>query len=301
MKKKVFEQLLIITLIILMAFLLSCKKDQKKNKQDSQVEKEKIDKSTVILKYNESLFTIPSPYQATYTIKENNIKFNEELLNPEENYKSYTTNFKQALNIGVYGTDLGYLTIYNQNTSTISYFNIVKKISEELGLHQALSSKQLKETEAKIEQQDSLLFFLTNTYRHFDSYLKENNRKEIGALIIAGGWIESLYILSQTIKDNPTRQLINRLGEQKQPLNNLIELLSFYYYESQNYTQLIDSLVDLAYAYDGIIYNYYYEEPEVYPEKQLTIIKSRSNVVLSEYHLRNIAKKIENIRNKIIN
>src|SRR6056297_3391438 len=174
--KKIFEQFLIISLIILMAFLLSCKKDQKKNDQESGVKSEKIDKSAVILKYNESLFTIPSPYQATYTIKENNIKFNEELLNPEENYKSYTTNFKQALNIGVYGTDLGYLTIYNQNTSTISYFNIVKKISEELGLHQALSSKQLKETEAKIEQQDSLLFFLTNTYRHFDSYLKENNR-----------------------------------------------------------------------------------------------------------------------------
>jgi hypothetical protein len=158
----------------------------------------------------------------------------------------------------------------------------------------------MQEIENKITQQDSLLYFLTNTYRLFDSYLKKNNRKEMGALIIAGGWIESLYILSKTIENKPKRQLINRLGEQKQPLNNLIELLSSYYYESDNYTQLIDSLVDLAYAYDGIIYNYYYNEPEVYPDKHLTVIKSKSNVVLSEYHLRNIAKKIENIRNKII-
>ncbi len=297
---KVAEKLFIFTLIISMITLLSCKKEQKDNKQKSTIPDKNIEKSSVLLKYNETLFTMPSPYQATYTIKENDIRFNEELLNPKENYKNYTTNFKQALNIGVYGTDLGYLTIYDQSTTTISYFNVIKKLSEELGLHQALSPEQMKEIENKITQQDSLLFFLTNTYRLFDSYLKKNNRKEMGALIIAGGWIESLYILSKTIKNKPKRQLINRLGEQKQPLNNLIELLSSYYYDSENYTQLIDSLVDLAYAYDGIIYNYYYNEPEVYPDKNLTVIKSKSNVVLSEYHLRNIAKKIENIRNKII-
>jgi hypothetical protein len=141
---------------------------------------------------------------------------------------------------------------------------------------------------------------MSSTYRLIDSYLKKNDRKEIGALIIAGGWIESVYILSQAILESNNRNLINRLGEQKHPLNNLIELLSSYYYDSDKYTSLIDSLVDLAYEYDGIMYNYYYEEPKIYPEKKLTVVQSRSNVVISKYHIQSIAGKIEKIRNKII-
>ena len=285
---------------IFIAVALSCTKEKKEESEDKSLENQKIDTSSVLLKYNETVFTLPSPYQATYTIKERNIELNQELLNPVENYKSYSTNFKQALNIGVYGTDLGYLNLYNQSTQSISYFSAIKKLSEDLGINDAIAPQKIEKIESNIKNQDSLLIYIANTYRMFDGYLKNNNRNEIGALIIAGGWIESIYILSQSLLHNNDRVLINRLGEQKHPLNNLIELLSSYYYESEKYTRLIDALVDLAYEFDGIIYNYYYEEPEVYPKKKLTLIKSKSTVVISEYHLRTIADKVAKLRQNII-
>ena len=71
-------------------------------------------------------------------------------------------------------------------------------------------------------------------------------------------------------------------------------------YKSPNYTDLIDSLVDLAYEFDGIIYSYTYESPVIHADKKLTEIKSTSNIIISEYHLRTIAHKIESIRNKIV-
>lgn len=296
---RILQQKYIVFLFILI-FAYACKPDQGGKTEQSNVSKDEIDTSAVLLKYNETLFTVPSPYQATSILEKNDIALNKSLLNSVNNYKRYNTSFKQALNIGVYGTDLGYLNIYGQSTDCISYFSVIKKLSEDLGIKGALDAQKLNRIEKNIQNKDSLLYYMSSTYRLIDSYLKKNDRKEIGALIIAGGWIESVYLLSQAILESNNRNLINRLGEQKHPLNNLIELLSSYYYDSDKYTSLIDSLVDLAYEYDGIMYNYYYEEPRIYPDKKLTVVQSRSNVVISKYHIQSIAGKIKKIRNKII-
>jgi len=292
---------ILILFLLIILFIVSCKNNSEKNTSSDQAHLREIDTSSVILKYNNTLFTIPSPFQVSSVIKSTNIEFNKELINLPDNVSNYTTNFKQSLNIGIYGTDLGYLNIYDQIPDIISYFTVIKKLSEELGISDAIQYELIDRIEKNIDNQDSLLFFLTNTYREFDKYLKNNNRKDVGVLIIAGGWIESLYILSHIANENKRRIIINRLGEQKHPLDNLIELLSPYYYKSKEYSLFIDDLVDLAYEFDGIILNYSYEESIIFPEKQLTIINSFSNVIISEYHLRTIETKISAIRNKIIN
>ena len=182
----------------------------------------------------------------------------------------------------------------------ISYFTVIKKLSQELGIQNALQVDIIDKIENNIDNQDSLLHYLTGTYRQFDSYLKSNNRKDIGVLIITGGWIESIYILSNNAVNSKNRQLINRLGEQKHPLDNLIEILSPFYYKSKEFSVLIDDLVDLAYEFDGIIFSYSYYDSEVQEDKQHTLVNSQSNVIISEYHLETIANKISSIRNKII-
>jgi len=288
-------------LIILLAsgILFSCSSDKEKQVEE-RIPLREIDTSTVLLKINNTLFSLPSPYQASYSIKQTDIDFNKSLLNPPDNVSSYTTNFQLAINLGIYGTDLGYLNVYDQVPDVISYFTVIKKLSQELGIHNALQVDIIDKIEANIDNQDSLLYYLTGTYRQFDSYLKSNSRKEVGVLIIAGGWIESLYILSHNAVKTKDRKLIKRLGEQKHPLDNLIEILSPYYYNSKDFSELIDSLVDLAYEFDGIIYSYSYKEPVVDPEKKHTLINSKSNVIISDYHLKTIANKISSIRNKII-
>lgn len=278
----------------------SCKNVSDKESAEIKSPSQEIDTSTVLLKFNNTIFTLPSPYQATYSVKKSNLEFERSILNPPDNVSNYSTNFQQSLNIGIYGTDLGYLNIYDQVPEVISYFTVIKKLSFELGIQNALQTNIIDKIEKNIDNQDSLLTYLTNTYKQFDSYLKNNNRKEIGALIVAGGWIESLYILSQGAVNSKNRQIINRIGEQKHPLDNLIEILSPYYYKSKEFSDLVDSLVDLAYEFDGIIYNYTYEEPEIEINKKHTLVKSTSNVIISEYHLKTIANKISSIRNKII-
>ncbi len=298
------NRLLIIQKLFVILFassiVLSCSSKKEKQEEEEKMPIREIDTTTVLLKINNTLFTLPSPYQATYSIKNGDIEFNKSLLNPPGNVSNYTTNFQQAINLGIYGTDLGYLNVYDQIPDVISYFTVIKKLSQELGIQNALQVDIIDKIENNIDNQDSLLYYLTGTYRQFDSYLKSNNRKDIGVLIITGGWIESIYILSNNAVNSKNRQLINRLGEQKHPLDNLIEILSPFYYKSKEFSVLIDDLVDLAYEFDGIIFSYSYYDSEVQEDKQHTLVNSQSNVIISEYHLETIANKISSIRNKII-
>ncbi len=296
---KVFSSLLIIFSFLI---LYSCNGGGSEEKERSKVIGEiyKPDTLSLLIKYESSLFPLPSPYQASHLVKKHDIPFFDNIPNDPEKANRYSTTFKKALNLGIYGTDLSYLNIYNRTPSSISYLKAVKKLAEEINLTPAFNANFFANVEKNIDTHDSLMVLLGKTYRKADSYLRENNRTEIGALIITGGWVESLYILTQIGSSTSNRDIINRIGEQKHPLDNLIEILSPMYYQAPEYSELIDKLIDLAYEFDGIIYSYSYNEPKVEVENKIIHINSESRVTISEYHLDIIKKKVEEIRNIIV-
>lgn len=289
----------IVILFLLLAFLFACTSKESNSLQKEMMDV-KVDTSNVLVKFENTLLCIPSPYQVAYFLKKNDLPFNLELVNPIENHNKYNNNFKRAINLGIYGTDLSYLNIYNQSQNGLIYIAAVKSMSDQVGLSTAFKEDLLIRIENNLESEDSLLSLLSDAYRNANTYLKSNARESLGTLIITGGWIESLYILSQIALENTNnRELINRIGEQKHPLINLVKLLSPFYYESPEYGALIDDLYDLINEFEGIIYTYSYKEPKIDTIEKLTIINSSSRVTLSEYHLRIIAKKIKTIRNSL--
>ncbi|MFH2096372.1 MAG: hypothetical protein ABIJ16_11750 [Bacteroidota bacterium] len=256
---------------------------------------------TTLVKFNNTLFSIPSPYQVAYLIKEQKLDFNKEMLNPINMSHNYTNNFKKALNMGVYGADLGYLNIYGQTPDAVSYFSTIKILSQELNMTNAFDKKTIQSIENNMGNTDSLMYIISNAYRKGDEYLKDNGRENDGVLILAGGWIESIYIMTQIAATNPKgTDIITRIGEQKHPLDNLIKILSPYYNTSEEYGQLIDQLIDLAYEFDGIDITYTYEEPTVDVENKLTTINSKSELIMSDQQLQTISMKIDDIRKLIV-
>lgn len=289
-------------LIIPILFFLvwSCKSGTETKKSDSISQSHKPDTLSFLIQFDGSLFPLPSPYQVAQLVKSHNIPFNEAILNNPRNTKRYNTNFKKALNFGVYGTNLSYLNIYNRTPESITYLNVLKHLSEELGISPAFDIQFFSNIEKNITNQDSLLVLLSSSYRKADGFLRENDRNEVGSLILAGGWIESLYLLTTIAQSTSNRDVINRVGEQKHPLDNLIEVLSPLYYKSADYTALIDKLIDLAYEFDGIIYSYSYKEPKIDEANKIIYINSQSRVIMSEYHLDIISQKVEDLRKSVV-
>ncbi len=291
-----------VTLILVISILIFNECGSRSNKEQTSDLKEngKIDTLSMLVKFENSLFPLPSPYQAATLIKKKNISFDENVASSLDNYNKLTTAFKKALNLGVYGTDLSYLNMYDRTPESISYLSIIKKLSDQLGISSSFDESFFASVENNINNKDSILILLSKTYRSTDSYLRVNDRKNIGVLILAGGWVESLYILTKIGRATNDREIINRIGEQKHPLDNLIEILTPYYYKSQEFSTLIDGLIDLAYDFDGVIFTYSYKEPRVDVDNKIIYINSESRVVMSEYHLETVSKKIEAIRKQII-
>lgn len=300
-KKHILNLLIPTILFVLIVLIISSCGGKKGSEQNTKFkENEDPDTLSMLVKFDNSLFPLPSPFQAATLIKKKNIPFDENIVSSTDNYQNFSTNFKKALNLGVYGTDLSYLNVYDRTPESISYLSVIKKLTDQLGISSSFDQSFFSSVEKNINNKDSLLILLSKTYRNTDSYLRVNDRKNIGALILAGGWVESLYILTKIGKTTNEREIINRIGEQKHPLDNLIEILTPYYYKSQEFSTIIDGLIDLAYEFDGIIYSYSYKEPKIDIENKIIYINSESRVVMSEYHLETISKKIEAIRKQII-
>jgi len=290
-----------VVLVCIVFLMVSCKSDTKKaGKQIEDALNVELDTSSHVIKFENTLFSLPSPYQLSLLIKQIGADYNSELLNPTTNYSQYTSLYKKSLNLGVYGADLAYLNIYEQSPAAIAYFSVIKTMAQDLGLASAFSPRMLERIEKNIDNKDSLLSIMSNTYRDVDYYLKENQRQREGALVLAGGWIEAMYLLTRLSIQTQNDALIKRVGENKQPLENLIKILSPYYSESEEVGKLVDELIDLSYDYDAIKTEYAYVDPTTMPEQRLTIVHSKSNVVVTKDVLTLIDSKIEKIRNSLI-
>lgn len=87
-----------------------------------------------VIKYQGQMFSIPSPVQTALLIRRAGIKYDESLLNDLGNSKTYINQFQKAMNMGVYGADLAYLSNYNNVSLNLSYFNAIETMADELGI-----------------------------------------------------------------------------------------------------------------------------------------------------------------------
>lgn len=94
--------------------------------------------------------------------------------------------------------------------------------------------------------------------------------------------------------------LVQRIGESKQPLENLIKILSPYYAELDEIGVLVDALIELSADFDEVEQHYTYVVPEIDVENHMTIIKSRTTVEVPQEVLTNVTGKVENIRKQIV-
>ena len=251
-----------------------------------------------ILKVGDKLFNLPSPLETAFLIEEVGGHFTEALLNPDVDPTKYTTKNAQAMNLGVYGADLGYSLIYNQSQNAWNLLETCKKLGGEIGISPSLYTSLMKRFQGNMENRDSLLIMVSQLNSLSDEYLKENESEDVSALILYGGWVESLYFTTQLTSQIPNPELRARVGEQKNSLENLIGLM-----QQVNTGQLDDvvsELESLKTIFDQVEYTYEWVEPETNEGKHLTIIKSKSNVKISDAVLKEISLKITEIRNTII-
>jgi hypothetical protein len=200
---------------------------QNKTKVSSSDLKQEVVGSNQSLKKVKNIFyNVPSPVEVTTIIQKMNLPYHPDLLNPSSNSDNYLTQADKALNMGVYGADLSYIRIYEQYQDAANYLVVVKKFTRELGIPEEGERVIAKRLEKNLQNQDSLLRIITETFTDSDSYLKENQRGSTAALIIFGGWIETLYLATNILEpEAPQNDMVKLIVEQRYSVKNLLALM----------------------------------------------------------------------------
>ena len=288
----------VIALGLASAFIYSCTDPKPTQENDDNLPDTDTVKA-MALNVGGELFSVPSPIQTALLVKKSGVAYDKTILNPGNKNGQYVSEFTKALNLGVYGADLGYVSIYSQTQDALVYLGAVKKIADKLGITAAFDKQTLDRINNNISNKDSILTLVGIAYRASDAYLKTNKRTEISSLILTGGWIESMYFCVNTYNKKPTNEIKYRIAEQKQALKSILKLI--YSHNLPGAKDLIKDLEDLSKTYEGITTKYIYVEPTTDESKKITYINSTTEIVVSKEQLDQITKQLTAIREKIIN
>lgn len=284
---------------ISLAFV-SCSSSTNESEDDEMIDTAAADTKVKDVKAQNVFYSIPSPIETTTLLKTAGAKYNAKYLNPIENVSKYASVASKALNLGVYGSDLSFTSIFDQTQESMLYLRCTNNLATGLGISGAFDETTTSRIEANMQNRDSLLAIISDSYWNADSYLKENGQPGVSALIVAGGWIEGLYIATQIANATKNEAIVTRIGEQKLSLDNLIALLDSYKDENEGVMSVLKSMQELKKIFDGIPVTDSETTTSVNVEKGVTTIGNGSSFKLTPDQLKQISDKTASIRNKII-
>ncbi len=172
-----------------------------------------------------SIIKTVSPIETADLIKKLNIPYNQRLLNDYN--KNYTTDAKNALNLGVYSSDLGYANINEQSSDALSYLTAVKRTADKINVGDFINVGKIIAIAANKDKLNMLLEVTSETFEKMSEFLDEQGRTDLAAMVLVGGYIESFYIMSEVAKQYPNNSVLaTRLIEQKLVLEQILQVLS---------------------------------------------------------------------------
>lgn len=245
--------------------------------------------------------SVPNPVTMSTLLEKSGVVYSSDLLNPVENIDKYTTNYKKAMNLGTYGTDLVHMNIYDRTVSTVLYLKNIKDLANDLGLSQFFDYETLNRLSENTQNIDSILLITSTGFDRMTNFLLEQKRGSIAILLSYGIWIESLHLATNADKVSNREAVYERIGEQKEVMDNIIILLSAYQHQPE-FKELVKNAEMLKKEFDKVTITYHYKPPtkKVVDGMLVIVDNSTSEININEEIVNGIAEAVKSIRNKMI-
>ena len=212
-----------------------------------------VEDTTGDLVITDDVVRVPSPsdiFDFMKTLGPN--KGDGNLLNPTANEKNYTSKKSQALNLGVYSADLLYASTFEVTDKVGGYFGICMRMGTTLQVATGLSEKDQERINKANGNADSLVAVGNDLYLATFSNLEANERGPELSLMLAGGWIESLYLSCAMVKDfEKNKDAANKIAEQDLSLHNLIEFMGKYE-SNEDVASVLQQVKELDALFDAV-------------------------------------------------
>ena len=189
--KKIIAGILLPMMIISFTCLTSCKDKSSANKL-KKVEMEQV--KTIEDQIEANVYPLPTSAEVIKMLTELEVGYIIGISNPVANVKKYFSSSTRAINLGVFGADLSYATLYNYQQEIINYLSAIRSLSNELNMSQIYNEELYNKIKQNFDKRDELVKILTNAFNDTYVYLSENDQQPLALLVVGGAWVEGMYL-----------------------------------------------------------------------------------------------------------
>ena len=185
---------------------------------------------TVKARFRKLVTSMPVPFEILNRFSGAHFPFRGDLPNQPDNAESYADASSQAINLGIFGADLAYMISQDKLGESGPYLKSIRRLSDAVVIPSAFDAGIMQRYEANKSRKDSMQYLVNTSYKRIDSTLQGNERLQLASLVIYGGWLESIYLTTQHIGEEPqtekTKVLYDMLAMQQPYIENITELLA---------------------------------------------------------------------------
>jgi hypothetical protein len=271
--KKIFAGVMLPLLIISFTCLTSCK-DKSTSKQQKKVEMEQV--KTIENQIEANVYPLPTSAAVIKMLTELEVGYIIGISNPVANTKKYFSSTTRAINLGVYGADLSYASLYNIQQEVINYLNAIRTLSNELNMSKIYNEDLYDKIKQNFDNKDELVKILTSAFNETYSYLSENDQQPLALLVVGGAWVEGMYLTTHVSEAAYQVAGISRvLLEQKKSFELFLEITQPYANDPSvsDFVKLLDPVKKV---YEGL------------------------GTSLTDQNIKDITKVITDVRDKIV-
>jgi len=171
----------------------------------------------------EVYYLYPTPGELIAVIDEGQLTFENDLMNPTDNLPKYIDTKSRNLNLGIYMADMAYAAFFSKRAKVLNYLEVIGKLSNYLLISSQIKENLVNDFTENIDNLDSIYHFTNVYYYDIMNELEANNNQNTMTLIIAGAYIECIYIAVNIVEEyHENSSLIQKVAEQKFAFNNLV-------------------------------------------------------------------------------
>jgi len=270
--KKAISFFILPVFIISILGISSCK--NKGTKEQKKIELDQVD--TIKSQIQSNVYPLPSSAEVIKMLTDLEVGYIFGITNPVENAKKYFSSPSRAINMGVFGADLSYATLYNIQQEVINYLDAIRTLANELNMSKIYDETLYDKIKQNFDNKDALVSVLTTAFDDTYVYLSENEQQPLALLVVGGAWVEGMFLTTHVSAAAYQVAGISRnLLEQKKSFELFLEITK-------------------PYEADPLVSDF------VKKLDPIKVVYQALGTSLNEKNIKDITKAIEGIREQIV-
>ncbi len=247
-------------------------------------------------------YKVPTPSDLFMALESGGKTRRMDILNDPEKAGSYTDKKSKALNFGIYSADLGYIgTSENGSDLVLGYIKAVSDLGEELNISGAMDEVLAEKLQAHVTngEMDSVLAMSSENYYKAYNYLDKNDRGATLRLVVAGGWIEGLYLLTNMVdqysKNDP---IVQEVANQSLTVESIMGFLNDFAEKDMDVQETMEDMMEIEILLMNLDYADGAEETTT-TEDGIAVFSGGDRPVITEEQFNELKSKVAELRNSI--